>query len=65
MTSVGEFLVHAANKRGIVMFVESGRVRYFPRTRMSEGLLRVLVKYREQVLAWLVGDAVTGEDVNG
>lgn len=67
MAGVGEYLVKATNRRGMVLFVDTDNVvKWYPeyldkRKMMPDGYLRLLNSKYEHVRQFLIADAVTQE----
>ena len=57
---VGEYLVTSANRRGLVLFVDTdGVVKYYPEKMMSKGFLQLLNSKYQHVKNFLIMDAVS------
>lgn len=59
---VGEYLVDAANRRGVALWVDvNTQVVYYPANKMPKGFLRLLNSKYEHVRQFLLLSAVTQE----
>lgn len=57
---VGEYLVYQANRRGLVLFVDTDRVvKYYPEKKMTKGFLDLLTRYYQHVKQFLLLDTIS------